>query len=106
MSVWQVNAVELTHNIALAIEKEKLEDQPTPIANQVFDSIDVDKDGYIDVKELVNYVRDSPKSRALFRAAAHELCTQSCLISRRRVCSTLVFAPPHLLRPLPSADDS
>jgi len=63
-----VNAVELTHNIALAIEKEKLEDQPTPIANQVFDSIDVDKDGYIDVKELVNYM-----IREFSSAAAHRM---------------------------------
>jgi len=51
-----VQACEMTHNIACAIEKELEASKESPMANQLFDIIDKDGDGYVDAKELVAYM--------------------------------------------------
>jgi len=49
-------AIRNAHNIALAIDHEAKPPPPNEIADDVFDQIDIDKNGTLDTKELVVYM--------------------------------------------------
>jgi len=51
-----VRAAKLTHNLALTIEREHKPSEPSAVANVIFDQVDTNQDGFIDVVELVNYL--------------------------------------------------
>ena len=51
-----VQAVMCAHNIALAIEKDNEQPGPHPIADKIFDEIDRNGDGQLDLKELCGYL--------------------------------------------------
>ena len=60
-----LNAVEMTHNIALAEIAEEQRSAIDESAEQIFKTIDADGDGFIDAKELVGYmVREYPSAMA------------------------------------------
>ena len=51
-----LKAIIMARNIALALAKEAQPPPADPVADSLFDEIDVDKNGYIDSKELVMYM--------------------------------------------------
>uniref|UniRef100_A0A7S2MUS6 EF-hand domain-containing protein n=2 Tax=Haptolina brevifila TaxID=156173 RepID=A0A7S2MUS6_9EUKA len=58
-------AVTMTHNIALAMKEENKPVEISPDADRIFDTIDVNKDSYIQAHELVAYMlHDYPSTIA------------------------------------------